>query len=676
MPPRLAHRKSRAGCRRCKERKVKCTEERPSCAACGRHGVPCEYDEAARNLKASVPRRPLKSPPPHRDPAPSISGSTGEHGATISPPSGLDTPYSDDLYTVIPESLRHQIELYLIHRFKSSVTPSFPSSQTPHLKDLYVWHAMDAAFDHQYLQNAIFAITALYLWTCEVQELPESRTVQIPKAFRHVDFSQLHRAYLNLAISEERDALSFLGPSNSDALGLTSILLSIMSTCLLSDAPTSEETEYFPPIQWLTLAGAVQTVFQAAIPFLPEGAMMSYLRASREPNFRDKNMLFDPNNAIPFSRILDFEDPEHPFVDQAETEPIITNEAYQRSLALIGSIYNAVRAGEPEHYLCMRVVAFGPLLPKPFVRLLAQKRPRAMVILAHYMVFVKYIDSYWWFKGRAEKEILGIQTSLPEKWQWALRWPLAVLSRPETTISTITTANPTSEAGPPPEAQRVPSPLLGTLCCCLFLFADGHESPIHRHEACSFLLRTETLAKGKQSWTNQQRLMDHFRSARNTPAIKDAECFAPSSFERDGNFFAIAPQTLLDLAAGYNLDRSSSEETFKIRLAEMINVIAWMASACQNPKKGVKFDFFLMHAVNCSIFLSVFGELLPWLNLRTKIRLLEFNVRMDLMMYLTQGCPELLAEEIINCTPRRGSEGMNWPDVTDRAKRSPAMDML
>ncbi|KAK7900346.1 hypothetical protein LTR67_004092 [Exophiala xenobiotica] len=141
--------------------------------------------------------------------------------------------------------------------------------------------------------------------------------------------------------------------------------------------------------------------------------------------------------------------------------------------------------------------------------------------------------------------------------------------------------------------------------------------------------------------------MDRFRAARNTPAIKDAQCFAPGSFERDSNFFAIAPQALLGLAAEYTLDGSSSEDTLKLRLAEMINVIAWMASACQNPKKAVKFDFFLMHAVNCSIFLSVFGEL-PWLNLRSRIRLLEFKVRMNLVMYVTQGCPELFAEEITN----------------------------
>lgn len=196
------------------------------------------------------------------------------------------------------------------------------------------------------------------------------------------------------------------------------------------------------------------------------------------------------------------------------------------------------------------------------------------------------------------------------------------------------------------------------------------QAAIHRHEACSFLLRTELLAKGKPSWTDGQRLMDLFHTARSTPAIKDAECFAPGSFERDGNFFAIAPQALFDLASQYNLDRSSSEETLKLRLAEMINVIAWMASACQNPKKAVKFDFFLMHAVNCSIFLSVFGEL-PWLNIRSKIRLLESKVRMDIVMYVTQGCPKLLTEEITNYAPRRGSEGMNWPDVIDRAKKIP-----
>ncbi|KAL6240833.1 hypothetical protein RBB50_012248 [Rhinocladiella similis] len=440
MPPRLAHRKSRTGCRRCKERKVKCTEERPSCAACARHGVECEYIENALNTRAaSVSQQRSASssskPSPARvpGPAPNSSRSVSERESTVSPPSGLDVPYSGNLPGVIPEALRSHIELYLLHRFKSSVSQSFPSAATPHLKDVFAWHATEASFDHTYLLNAIFAVTALYLCMCQLHEPHEiHHTVHLPRTLQHVDFAQVHRTYLNIAVSQERDELSFLGPHNADAVGLTSILLSVMSGCLLSDAPTAHDAEYFPPMQWMTLSAAVQTVFQETVPHLHEGAVLNYMRASREPNLLDKDALFHPNNTVPFHSILDFEDSEgqSPYADQ-EKQKAADSEAYHNALAMIGGIFNAIRAGEPKHYLCMRVMAFGPIVPKAYVTLLAQKRPRAMVILAYFMVLVKYLDSYWWFRGRAEKEILGIRSALPDRWQWALRWPLAVLANPE-----------------------------------------------------------------------------------------------------------------------------------------------------------------------------------------------------------------------------------------------------
>ncbi|KAK3503189.1 hypothetical protein B0T13DRAFT_123437 [Neurospora crassa] len=41
--PRLGYTKSRTGCARCKLRRVKCDEAKPSCTACLRHGVICSY---------------------------------------------------------------------------------------------------------------------------------------------------------------------------------------------------------------------------------------------------------------------------------------------------------------------------------------------------------------------------------------------------------------------------------------------------------------------------------------------------------------------------------------------------------------------------------------------------------------------------------------------------------
>ena len=424
MPPRLAHRKSRKGCRRCKERKVKCGEEHPSCSACLRHGVDCEYGD---NPKSTSTQGTASSN--LGDPSPAQPAS--EYGDPITPPSGLDSPYSINVANLtLPESSRHHLELYLIHRFKSSVTATFPSAQSPRLKDIYVWFAVDKAFDHRYLLDTIFAMTALYICMSQSSGETESEAITIPQAFRDIDFAQLHRVYLNQAVKQQRDALSSLGPSNADAVGLTTIMLSIMATALLPDLPISEEIEYSPPVQWLTLAGAISVVFQAAVPFLKEGAMLNYLRASKEPDFQNNDVLYNPANATPFLPIIEFQENDDPFPSQLESNSS-TQEAYRSALALIGSIWSAIQINEPSHYICMRVVAFGPMVPKPYIQLLAQKRPRAMVILAHYMAFVKYIDSYWWFKGRAEREILGIKKALPKRWQWALRWPLAALESPQ-----------------------------------------------------------------------------------------------------------------------------------------------------------------------------------------------------------------------------------------------------
>ncbi|KAK3946080.1 hypothetical protein QBC46DRAFT_425094 [Diplogelasinospora grovesii] len=43
LGPRLYHKKSRAGCLRCKARRVKCDEKRPACTGCSRHLVECVY---------------------------------------------------------------------------------------------------------------------------------------------------------------------------------------------------------------------------------------------------------------------------------------------------------------------------------------------------------------------------------------------------------------------------------------------------------------------------------------------------------------------------------------------------------------------------------------------------------------------------------------------------------
>jgi hypothetical protein len=52
--PRKGHRKSRAGCLVCKQRKVKCDEVTPECGCCRRLGLTCQYRPTSGNTSSSA----------------------------------------------------------------------------------------------------------------------------------------------------------------------------------------------------------------------------------------------------------------------------------------------------------------------------------------------------------------------------------------------------------------------------------------------------------------------------------------------------------------------------------------------------------------------------------------------------------------------------------------------
>ena len=162
-------------------------------------------------------------------------------------------------------------------------------------------------------------------------------------------------------------------------------------------------------------------------------------------------------------------------------------------------------------------------------------------------------------------------------------------------------------------------------------------------------------------------LRDLFIVARENPEISGAACFSGGTYEKNGSFNDL-PQALVELGARYQVE-PLTPETLQHRTAEMINVCAWFTAAAQREDKQAKIDFFYMHSVNCSLFLSVFAQS-PWLSLDAKARLLEWKVRIDLIIYAGQGTPELREEFIVRYKPRRPL-CVGWIDVIERAKAIP-----
>jgi hypothetical protein len=59
-----------------------------------------------------------------------------------------------------------------------------------------------------------------------------------------------------------------------------------------------------------------------------------------------------------------------------------------------------------------------------FVRLMGEHRPEALVILAHYCVLLKKVNSCWWLEGVGERLLMAIDRELGLDWRQWIEWPL------------------------------------------------------------------------------------------------------------------------------------------------------------------------------------------------------------------------------------------------------------
>lgn len=149
-------------------------------------------------------------------------------------------------------------------------------------------------------------------------------------------------------------------------------------------------------------------------------------------------------------------------------------------------------------------------------------------------------------------------------------------------------------------------------------------------------------------------ILDSIRASKD---IRSSVRFTDGNKIRDG-LLARAPEAIINQVSQVRVSPSDLAE----KTAEMINSVAYYTGGSQNPSRAIKFDFFMMHSVNCSIFHSAFLKQ-DWLSDANKARLLEWKIRLDLVMYASRGSPEIRMQDIKEYKPKQPS---GWEEVQDR----------
>ncbi|KAN0098762.1 hypothetical protein V8E51_014425 [Hyaloscypha variabilis] len=391
MPPRRSHKKSKAGCQRCKNRKIKCDEVHPVCGNCHKHGVSCDFEG---------PLTPSVNTPTESTPTPSLlRNDSNSHGSSASTPQSFSTvlPFSQNPSQIVranfnPASSR-RLELKLMHHFTAITSQTF--SDTQEQRQAWQIDIPSIAYDEQCLMDAILAVSALHLRSLQ----PEDQAL-----------IRASHGYMASALAQYSSLLnSGVSAFNAEALFSTSALIAFQAS---ASRRFDEDGGYTLPLGWFHSFQGVKAVVMASWQWLRTSERI-YPIINGQPALA---LNLDPQRKSFFAPLL--EGMEEQLEALPERQRAETRQAYEHSVAFLNWSH--------QFPVRNRILGFAATVSRHFVELLDQHDPRTLVIASCFFALTKACDDVWWLQGIAKKEVNGICSLLPSSWWPRMEWALKV----------------------------------------------------------------------------------------------------------------------------------------------------------------------------------------------------------------------------------------------------------
>lgn len=255
--------------------------------------------------------------------------------------------------------------------------------------------------------HGILAVAALHLAFLE----PENRSMRLISATAHYD--QAVRLISVMIPNINKD--------NCEALFITSTLIVVFATAsplLPGNASPGHRNEPWSIPEWIPLIRGVVSILKEVWNWVETGRLGPML------GFR----FYDGPDPLPGEMKTALNDLYRLCTDASEPDPEEIKDT-EISSTYFTAIHELQKSFSNSVYSQTSMVSLMFLWPismtEKFVALLGEKRPRALIIFAHYCALLKRIEMHWWVDGRAEYELVRIERSIDdlEKWNKWLEWP-------------------------------------------------------------------------------------------------------------------------------------------------------------------------------------------------------------------------------------------------------------
>ncbi|KAI8717867.1 Zn(2)-C6 fungal-type domain-containing protein [Fusarium sp. LHS14.1] len=433
---RLGYKKSRKGCLRCKQRRVKCDEKVP-CTACCRHGVPCSL-EGSGSVTPEVPSGRDRVPA-RQQPSSSRSSSERSKEQNTPPTSDLFSCFSHFQFEAANNSQDPGwvSDIELTHHYTANAHRSL-YSPCCHAYNVLQNDVPREGFSHPFLLHQLLAFSALHLAFLK----PESRNKYLIQASQHQ----------SVAISTMNSLLAKPLPSNEfHAMYATSIFVAISAFGTYPSCDRYQES--FRAIDGLVdifiLIRGMNILLRSSGEELRNGPLKGLLSGCDCPPFENVGRL--ETVASKLGDLLPAVQDQLPLLDTEDGQLCVdTIAGFIETISMV--IGSPKSAPTPE----LRVIFAWPMgLSNTFLSLLRSCEPLALVILSYYCVLLHSREpKYWFLQGWTNALIKVVVTKVVgTRWEELIQWPLQVIGENET---------PTGTLGEDPEshaAQEVAYPM-------------------------------------------------------------------------------------------------------------------------------------------------------------------------------------------------------------------------
>ncbi|KAI0410239.1 heterokaryon incompatibility protein-domain-containing protein [Xylaria grammica] len=299
------------------------------------------------------------------------------------------------------DSSKHRFDMRLMYHYATATAPSLIEAFQPEARVILALQASlpNLAFEHDFVMDAVLFLAILHLGSEE-----GGPSLSMPPIV----------TYQGQALRSLRSAVSEASPLASRAITAASVLLAL--TSLATDRLLGSPGLWVA--RWLALKSGPRIFMSVHASATGEAANQHdsvALTARQHPAGPSTPMAVFPDLLKALSVDVGLEDPD--------SEAALTQAA-----ACIGKFAGLLTLPLSTSQIGSQVRRWSLALEsKRYLDLLRASNPRALIILAYYLVFMQYLPCVWLFKDAAFHDMELIRSLLGPDWQQYLAVPCAAL---------------------------------------------------------------------------------------------------------------------------------------------------------------------------------------------------------------------------------------------------------